>query len=106
MERLVDLFHFSLHQQLHVEGDLAAAAGDQAQEATDLGDTVAHGVPGNCRLTELEFLAQLFLDLQSVLAERGQGAGGAAEFADQHARTNSFRRCLWRSKAASMVAIL
>ena len=86
MERLVDFFHLGLHQQLHVEGDLAAGAGDQAEEAADLGDAVAHGVPGNLRLAELKFLHQLDLALQPVLAERGQRAGGAAEFAHQHAR--------------------
>ena len=86
MERLVDFLHFGLHQQLHVEGDLAAGAGDQAEEAADLGDAVAHGVPGNIGLAELELLAQLGLHLQPVFAERGQRAGGAAEFADQHAR--------------------
>ena len=86
MERLVDFFDFGLHQQLHVEGDLAAGAGDETEEAADLGDAVAHGVPGNIGLAELEFLHQFGLALQPVLAERGQRAGGAAEFADQHAR--------------------
>ena len=86
MERLVDFFDLGLHHQLHVEGDLAAGAGDQAEEAADLGDAVAHGVPGDLRLAELELLHQFGLHLQAVLAERGQRAGGAAEFADQHAR--------------------
>ena len=86
MERLVDLFHFGLHQQLHVEGDLAAGAGDEAEEAAGLGDAIAHGVPGDRRLAELELLHQFGLHLQAVLAERGQRAGGAAEFADQQAR--------------------
>src|SRR5665213_1541386 len=57
VERLVDFFHFGLHQQLHVEGDLAAGAGDQSEKAADLGDAVAHGVPGNIGLAELELLA-------------------------------------------------
>ena len=87
MERLVDFLDFGLHQQLHVEGDLAAGAGDQAEEAADLGDAVAHRVPGDRRLAELEFLHQLGLHFQAVFAERGQRAGGAAEFADQHARS-------------------
>ena len=53
VERLVDLLHFGLHHQLHVEGDLAAAAGDEAEETADFGDGVAHRVPGDRRLAEL-----------------------------------------------------
>ena len=86
VERLEDFFHLGLHHELHVEGDLAAGAGDQAEEAADLGDAVAHGVPGNVGLAELELLAEFGLHLEPVLAERGQRAGGAAEFAHQHAR--------------------
>ena len=43
-------------------------------------------MPGNVGLAELELLAQLFLHLEPVLAERGQRAGGAAELAHQRAR--------------------
>jgi len=86
MERLVNLLDLGLHQQFHVEGDLAAAAGDQPEETSDLGNAVAHRVPGNFRLAELELLHQFVLDLQAILAERRQRACGTAEFADQHAR--------------------
>jgi hypothetical protein len=45
VERLIDLFDFGLHHQLHVEGDFAAHAGDEAEKAADLGDAIADGVP-------------------------------------------------------------
>ena len=86
MERLEDLLDLGLHQELHVERDLAAGAGDEAEEAADLGDAVAHRVPGDLRLAEFQLLHQLGLDFEAAFAERGQRAGGAAEFADQHAR--------------------
>ena len=85
VERLVHLLDLGLHHQLHVEGDLAADAGDEAEEAADLGDAVVHGVPGDLRLGEVEFLRQLDLRAQPVLAERGQRAGGAAELEHEHA---------------------
>ena len=86
MKGLVDLLDLGLHHQLHVEGDLAAYAGDEAEEAADLGDAVAHGVPGDLRLAEAEFLHQPGLHVEPARAERGQRAGGAAELADQDAR--------------------
>ncbi len=86
MERLVDLLDLGLHHQLDVEGDLPAHAGDEAEEAADLGDAVAHGVPGDLRLAEAELLHQRCLHLEAAAAERGQRAGGAAELADQHTR--------------------
>jgi hypothetical protein len=85
-EGLVDLLHLGLHHQLHVHADLAERARDQAEEAADLGDAVAHGVPGDLGLAEAELPHQPFLHLQAVGAERGQRAGGAAELAHQHAR--------------------
>ncbi len=64
VERLVDLGHFGLHQQLHVHGDLAERAGDEPEEAADLADAVAHGVPGDLGLAEAELLHQLRLHLR------------------------------------------
>ncbi len=86
MERLVDLFHLGLHHQLHIKGDFGAGAGDEAEEATDLGDAVAYRVPGDGRLPQPKFPHQGGLDLEPAVAERRQRSGGAAEFADQHAR--------------------
>ena len=101
MERLEHLFDLGLHHQLHVEGDLAADAGDEAEEAADLGDAVVHRVPGDLRLGEVELLGELDLGAQAVLAERGQRAGRAAELEHEaRARLSCFSRCLWRSKAA------
>ena len=37
--------------------DLAERAGDQAEEAADFGDAVAHRVPGDLRLAETELVA-------------------------------------------------
>ena len=85
VEGLIDLLDLGLHHQLHVEGDLAAYAGDKAEEAADLGDTVADGVPGDFRLAE----AKLRISPACTSRPRvpsGQRAGGAAEFADQDAR--------------------
>ena len=85
MERLVDLGHLGLHQQLHVHGNLAERAGEEPEKAGDLADAVAHGVPGDLGLAEAELLHQRGLHLEAVLAERGQRSDRAAEFADQHA---------------------
>ena len=86
MKGLIDLLDLGLHHQLHVERDLAAHTGDEAEEAADLGDAVAHGVPGDFRLAEAEFLHQRGLHVEPARAERGQRAGSAAELADQDAR--------------------
>ena len=56
MERLIDLLDFGLHQEFHVQSDLAAASGDEPEEATGLGNTVADGVPGDRRHSEVELL--------------------------------------------------
>ncbi len=106
MERLVDFLHLRLHQQLHVEGDLAARAGDQAEEATDFGDAVADGVPGRDRLAELEFLAQLFLAFQPILPSDDSVPAAPPNSATSTRARNCFSRSLWRSKPASKVAIL
>ena len=87
VERLVDLGHLGLHQELHVHRDLAERAGDEAEEAADLADAVAHGVPGDLRLAEAELVHQRRLHLEAVGAERSQRADRAAELADQHAWT-------------------
>ena len=50
VERLVDFADLGLHQELHVHRDLAERAGDQPEEAADLADAVAHGVPGDLGL--------------------------------------------------------
>src|SRR5215475_4374859 len=94
MEWLVDFLDFRLHQQFHIKSDLAAASGDKAEEAADLGDAIADRMPRNLRLAELELLHQLILNLESVLAERRECAGGAAEFSDQHARLDLFQTLL------------
>ena len=65
---------------------LPHSAGDEAEEAADLGDAVAHRVPGDLGLGELELLGELDLHLEAVLAERRQRAGGAAELEHEHAR--------------------
>ena len=77
-----------------------------AEEAADLGDAVAHRVPGDRRLAELELLHQFGLHFQPVLAERGQRAGRAAEFADQHALRASRQALLVPLEGAEQVAIL
>ena len=85
-EGLEDLLDLGLHHQLDVRRHLAERAGDQAEEAADLGDPVAHRVPGDLGLAEAELLHQPRLDLEAPRAERGEVARGAAELADQHAR--------------------
>src|SRR4249919_1848855 len=94
MERLVHFLDFGLHQKFYIKGDLAAAAGDQAQAATDFRNAIAYRVPGNFRLAELELFHHLALDFQSIFAERRQRASRATEFADQHARSNFFQALL------------
>ena len=52
--------------------------------------TVAGDMPGRDGNAEAEFLAKRLLHLESLVAERGQRAGGAGELADQHARLQLF----------------
>ena len=106
MERLVDLLDLGLHHQLHVEGDLAAGPGDEAEEAADLGDAVAHRMPGDRRLAETEFLHQVRPALRARGAERRKRAGGAAEFADQHARPQFLKALPVAFEGGEQVAIL
>ena len=100
MERLEHLGDLGLHQQLHVHRDLAERRGDEAEEAADLADPVAHRMPGDLGLAEAELGHQGGLHLEAVAAERGQRAGRAAELADQDARPSSARRARCRCMAA------
>jgi hypothetical protein len=86
VKRLVYFFDLSLHQELHVERDLAAGPGNKPEKAADFGDSIAHGVPGDCRHGEFQLFHQLGLRRETAAAERGQGTGGAAELANQNAR--------------------
>ena len=83
---LVDLADLGLHHQLDVHRQLAQRAADQTQEAADLGDVVADGVPRDDRLAQAQFGHQACLRLHGAALERGQRAGGAGELAHQHAR--------------------
>jgi hypothetical protein len=69
VEGFVHFLNFGLHHQLYVIGDLVADAGDEAEEAADFGDAVMYRVPGNLWLGEIEFLRQLHLRAQAILAE-------------------------------------
>ena len=103
LEGLPDL---GLHQELDVGRDLAQRAGHQSEEAADLGDAVAHGVPGDLRLPETELLHQRRLHLEPRRAEGGEVAGGAAELADEDARAQLVETFAVRSMAASSTATL
>src|SRR5258707_9668401 len=86
MEWLVDLLDLGLHHQFHIEGNLAAAAGDEAEETPDFRNAIAHRVPRDLGLSEAKLLHQAGLDFEAAIAERRQRPGGAAELADQNAR--------------------
>jgi hypothetical protein len=85
-ERLVDLADLGLHHQFHVHRQLAERSADQAEEASDFGDAVSSGMPGDRRLPETQLGHDFGLHLESAVLDRRQRAAGAAEFADQHAR--------------------
>src|SRR5260221_14096396 len=87
MEWLVDLLDLGLHHQFHIEGNLAAAAGDEAEETPDFRNAIAHRMPSDLGLSEAKLLHQGGLDFEAAIAERCQRPGGAAELADQNART-------------------
>src|SRR5215472_16138600 len=87
MEWLVDLLDLGLHHQFHVEGDLAAAASDEAKKTPDFRNAIAHGVPSDVGLSKAKFLHQGSLDFETAIAERRQCPGSAAELADQNAGT-------------------
>jgi len=81
--RLERLGHVGLHQQCHVAGELAAAAGKYRQRRGDLGEPVAMAVPRRVRQRQLELGRELFGDRKPGVAERGERAGGAAELEHQ-----------------------
>src|SRR5208282_950067 len=85
-ERLEHLLDLGLHHQLDVEGDFSQRAADEAEEAADLGDAVAHRVPGDLGLAQAKLRHQRRLHAQSVRAERGERAAGAGELAYQRTR--------------------
>src|SRR5262249_61544834 len=70
VKRLKHLLDLSLHQQFHVEGDLAAAASDDTEETPDLGNAVAYRMPRDRRLPESELLHKRSLNLDAALAAR------------------------------------
>ena len=74
-----------------------------AEEASDLGDRVAHRVPGDGGLAEPELGHQAGLRLQRALLDRGERAACAAELADQDARAQlrEARRDAARSRRGS-----
>ena len=57
-----------------------------AEEIDCFRQPVARDMPGGDGHAEAEFLAQRLLDLEPLVAERSQRAGGACELADQDAR--------------------
>ena len=95
-ERLEGLADLGLHHQHHVGGDLGERAGDERQQRHRLRHPVAGHVPGRRRPAELELVHQRIVDGETLVAERGQRAGGARELADQHARLQLCRR--WRCR--------
>ena len=84
-EGLVDLGELGGGHDHDVERDLAERAGDEAEEIDDFGKPVARNMPGRDRHAEAELLAQRLLDVETPVAERGERASGAREFADQDA---------------------
>ena len=82
--RLEGFRHVGLHQQRDVAGDLAAGAGENRKRRRDLGEPVAVAVPGRVRQRQIEQCGEPLGDLDPAVAERGEGAGGAAEL--QHQR--------------------
>ena len=84
------LGHFGLHQQLDVHRNLSERAADDPEERADLGDGVAHRMPGNQGLGQAEFLHQAGLGFHCAGFQRRQRAGGAAEFTHQHPRLELF----------------
>ena len=85
-EGLIDFAEFGRGHHHDVERDLAERTGDQAEEIHHFRQPVARDVPGRDGHAEAKLLAQRLLHLETLVAERGQRAGGAGELADQHAR--------------------
>ena len=89
---LKGLADVGLHHQLDVAGDLAAGPGDDGEHGGRVRDAVAMGVPGRVRQRQLEFLRQPFRDRPSLVAERGERAGGAAELQRKRLAAHALRR--------------
>ena len=72
-----------LHHQRDVARDLAAGAGEDGEHGGCFGDAVAVGVPGRIGQRQIEFARKPFRDRQSLVAERRERAGRAAELQRQ-----------------------
>ena len=84
--RLRSLAHLGLHHQLDVGRKFGEGAGHHREEAADLGERVAMGMPCDFRLAQVQLLHQFALHFETARAERGKSSDRAAELADQHAR--------------------
>src|SRR5919106_1408836 len=74
--RLADL---RLRQQDDVERDLRDSACSELERRPELGDARAVAVPRRNRARELQLVRECFGELESVVTERGQRAGGSSE---------------------------
>jgi len=84
--RLLDLAKLGLHQGVDLAPDLAAGRGQHAEEADVLGKMVAKRPRRHRHRRHAEVTAHPGLHRRPVLAERGEGAGAAAEHRDKNPR--------------------
>jgi hypothetical protein len=75
-EQLSDI---RLHQQRQVAAELAQTAGDHSQQAGELHQAIALGVPGLVRQIQTQLVRQRLADRPGPVAKRRQRAGGAAK---------------------------
>src|SRR5713226_7215742 len=79
LRRLLSLPHFCLCQKNDILRHLREASRHQAEPTGEFYQSIALRVPWHHGQSQIEFLAERFHDRKSLVAERSQSPGSAAE---------------------------
>ena len=106
VERLLHLRHLGSLELDDLVRDLRQGAADQRVGADGLGDPVPGGMPGDLRDGQAEILADERLELETLLADRREGADPAGELTPEDPRPELGSRMRCRSTSAAHTATL
>ena len=82
----LDLAELGLHQRVDLAPDLATGGGEQTEDADVFRQMIADGARWHGHGAEAQQPADRLLHRWALLAERGIGAGAAAQHGDEQAR--------------------